>query len=128
MTPQEQLRGICRVAAKVWQVAGEADILCIDQEAAQQMDDMLWTFQAGAFVPHGLSNQEAVRIHTVQSCPESCNVLILCGLWNLPSPLPSCARLVDFIPAEVSAKESARTRYKQLKKIGYTLQVHSLEA
>jgi DNA polymerase-3 subunit chi len=128
LTPQEQLRAICRVINKVWQVVGEADILCADLETAQSVDDMLWTFQADAFIPHELGAKDFVRIHYQQSWPDTCAVVVLCALQNLPEPLPACERLVDFIPAETIARDQARERYKALKNIGYTLQVHTLEA
>jgi len=128
LTPQEQMRAICRVINKVWQVVGEADILCADLAAAQSVDDMLWTFQADAFIPHGLGAGHSVRIHYQQPWPDSCVVAVLFALQNLPQPLPACERLVDFIPAESNARDLARERYKTLKNIGYTLQVHTLEA
>lgn len=128
LTPQEQMRAICRVINKVWQVVGEADILCADLATAQSVDDMLWTFQADAFIPHGLGARDSVRIHYQQPWPDACVVAVLFALQNLPEPLPACERLVDFIPAESNARDLARERYKTLKNIGYTLQVHTLEA
>ncbi len=128
LTPQEQMRAICRVIAKVWQVMGEVDILCPDAATAQDMDNMLWTFQTDAFVPHGLGTDTSVRICYQPPWPVSCQATVLCGLQDLPSPLPESERLVDFIPLDVAARKKARDRYKQLKNIGYTLQVHALEA
>ncbi|PKY10303.1 DNA polymerase III subunit chi [Acidithiobacillus marinus] len=128
LTPQEQLRAICRVINKVWQVVGEADILCDNLEAAQSVDNMLWIFQANAFIPHGLGAGNAVRIHYQDPWPDFCKVAVFCNLQKLPVTLPESERLVDFIPVSPVARDQARERYKQLKSLGYTLQVHALEA
>ncbi|WP_414039728.1 DNA polymerase III subunit chi [Acidithiobacillus sp. M4-SHS-6] len=128
LTPQEQLRAVCRVINKVWQVAGEADILCDNLETAQSVDSMLWTFQADAFIPHGLGVGNPVRIYHQDPWPDFCKVTVLCNLHELPAALPRSERLVDFIPVASDARDQARERYKRLKGLGYTLQVHALEA
>ena len=128
LTPHEQQRGMCRVIAKVWQVMGEADILCPDIEMGQIMDDLLWTFQAGAFVPHVRGTGESIRIHDGGVWPPQSKALVLCGLDELPAPVPACERLIDFIPAAERPRSLARERYRQLKNAGFTMQVHPLEA
>ena len=127
LTPHERRRGMCRVIAKAWQRMGEVDILCPDAETAQAMDDLLWTFQAGAFVPHARAAGERVRIHEQDTWPKQSIALIFCELNDLPAELPICTRLVDFIPATEKARESARARYRELKNAGFTMQVHPLE-
>ena len=128
LTAHEQRRGMCRVIAKVWQVMGEADILCPDTETGQALDDLLWTFQAGAFVPHVRGAGEPVRIHENGAWPLQGKALVLCGLDELPAPLPPCERLIDFIPVAEQLRGFARERYRQLKNAGFTMQVHPLEA
>lgn len=127
LTVVEQRRSICRVIAKAWQVLGEVDILCADPETAQAMDDLLWTFQGGAFIPHGIATDEPVRIHLAcASMPQSVKALALC-IEVLPATLPPCERLLDFIPANPQAKAAARERYRLCKNAGFTMQVHPLE-
>jgi len=130
LTAVEQRRAMCRVIAKAWQVLGRVNVLCNDAELADDLDDLLWTFQAGAFLPHGRDPQEPVCLYigpgtaTLRSAP----VLVLAGLRELPETLPQETRLVDFILPDESAVADARQRYRLLREAGYTMQTYTLEA
>lgn len=129
LTPIEQRRAVCRVVAKAWQVMGEACVLCPDPETARELDDLLWTFQAGSFIPHAMGGDEApVRLYVAgETLPDDSRVWVLLTA-DLPRPLPRCERLVDFIPADPEGREAARNRYRAFKAAGHELLVYPLEA
>ncbi|MBU2790703.1 DNA polymerase III subunit chi [Acidithiobacillus caldus] len=130
LTATEQHRAVCRVVAKAWQVLGQVNILCRDEELAESMDDLLWTYQAGAFTPHGRDPQEPVCLYagTDASVLRPAPALALVGLRELPGNLPEAARLLDFIPPDESGVADARQRYRILREAGYTIQTYTLEA
>ena len=45
----------CRLAEKAYRLDNTIHIRTIDQRAAEQLDELLWTFRDGSFVPHELS-------------------------------------------------------------------------
>jgi len=130
LTAVEQRRAMCRVIAKAWQVVGRVNILCSDEELAQSLDDLLWTYQAGAFTPHGRDPQEPVCLYVGSDATalRPAPALALVGLRTLPKALPEDARLLDFIPPDEASTADARQRYRLLREAGYTMQTYTLEA
>lgn len=123
-----QLQAICRVIQKVYQVTGGAGVLCASAEAARTLDDLLWTFNQGSFIPHGLApSDEPVCLATeVQALPQR-RVLVL-TVPTLPDDLAGFERVVDFILPDPEAVKAARRRYRALASRGYSLTLHPLPA
>ncbi len=129
LTPAEIRRGICRVVAKAWRTLGQVDVYCPTPEEGEILDDLLWTFHAGAFVPHGRDPAEPVFLtHVEEEIREGTPVLVLAGPSGLPAAASRCKRIVDFIPAREQERKDARERYRLLKQSGYIMQIYHLEA
>ncbi len=129
LTPAEIRRGICRVVAKAWRTLGQADVYCSLPEDVEILDDLLWTFNAGAFVPHGPDPAEPVFLtHQDERIREETPVLVLSGPGGIPPAANRCRRIVDFIPAREQERKDARERYRLLKQAGYIMQIYHLEA
>ena len=54
----------CRLAEKVWRLGHRVYLLAADPPAANELDDLLWTFSQGSFVPHALSSRRKTPITT----------------------------------------------------------------
>ena len=54
----EQARQLfaCRLAEKAYRLDNSVYILAHDQAAAEKIDELLWTFRDGSFVPHHLAS------------------------------------------------------------------------
>lgn len=128
LTVVESRRAICRVLAKAWQVLGKVDVLAPDAETQSAFDDLLWTFHAGAFVPHGGSANEPVYLfHDPALRRQEASALALVE-WREPVPGgQNIEHLIDFIPAAEAEREPARERYRQCKQAGYSIQLFPLE-
>lgn len=126
----ESRRAICRVIAKAWQVLGRVDVLAASPELQKSYDDLLWTFHAGAFLPHGSTVQEPVYLFSdpQQRRPEARALVLLEWPGELPAIADTVERLIDFIPAAEADREAARKRYRQCKQAGYSIQMFPLEA
>ena len=48
----------CRLAEKAWRLGNRVYVLAPDQAAAQALDELLWTFSQGSFVPHAVCEQQ----------------------------------------------------------------------
>ena len=44
----------CEIAERIYAQGGRVQIVAVDQEQVARLDDLLWTFKPGSFVPHGL--------------------------------------------------------------------------
>ncbi len=130
LTLVEQRRASCRVVAKAWQVLGRVDVLLPDAGTLTEIDNFLWTFHAGSFIPHGADPMEPVYLFLDPGLRRADAPGLILMEWDRPEiPLaPPADRLIDFIPAAVAARASARERYRQCKQAGYSMQVHPLES
>ena len=97
---------------------------------AQALDDLLWTFRDGSFVPHELYSPGAA---------EPAPVVIGCDpdpqlepdvLINLAEAVPPCfsrfQRLAELVDADPARREASRELWRFYRDRGYPLQKHDL--
>ena len=93
-----------------------------DQNQAEQIDELLWSFDSDSFVPHNLVGEgpkqgAAVEI-SYQPLRGRRPVLI-----NLTSTVPDFAHqfqfIVDFVPTDEALKQQARERFKVCRQRGF---------
>ena len=51
----------CRLAEKAYRLEHSVHIHVDDRAAMQRVDDLLWTFRDGSFVPHEIAESSAAR-------------------------------------------------------------------
>jgi len=100
---------------------------------SKQLDELLWTFSQGSFVPHRI-----VSTDTKEPLAEP--VLIACDLEpqaqrydlmiNLASQVPEFfgryERVAELVDADQSRREHGRERYRFYRDRGYKLNTHQL--
>ncbi|MDH5455573.1 MAG: DNA polymerase III subunit chi, partial [Gammaproteobacteria bacterium] len=47
----------CKLAEKAWRLENTVYIHAKDRADAERLDELLWTFRDGSFVPHGLAGR-----------------------------------------------------------------------
>jgi DNA polymerase-3 subunit chi len=97
----------------------------------QQIDDLLWTFRDGSFVPHevlGVPSAETPAPITIgcESAPSrDCDLLI-----NLSEEIPAIAesfpRVAEIVTSDEDAKNRSRKRFVDYRERGHTLDTHKL--
>ena len=50
--PKARLVFACRLAEKAWRLDNTVHVLAEDDRTARELDELLWTFRDGSFVPH----------------------------------------------------------------------------
>ncbi|MEK8088813.1 DNA polymerase III subunit chi [Thermithiobacillus plumbiphilus] len=122
-----QRQVICRVIQKIYQVTGSVGVLC-EAEDLKPLDDLLWTFSQGSFIPHAIapSEEPVLLSDDIARIPPD-RVLVL-TLAQLPPNLPAFSRIVDFILPDPASVQHARQRYRAFQNQGHTLTVHQLTA
>ncbi|MDA8390375.1 MAG: DNA polymerase III subunit chi [Gammaproteobacteria bacterium] len=113
----------CRLAEIAYQRGHQVLIIAPSDQLAA-LDDLLWTFAAGAFVPHGLHGQdEPVVLASAE--PGGGDVLITLSP-DLPQHLENFARIVEIVGGSEAEKSASRPRFRYYREKGLTPTVHNL--
>jgi DNA polymerase III subunit chi len=121
----------CKLAEKAYLGAHRVLIWHTDAAELQALDELLWTFRDGSFVPHEV-------LATQAEGPQS-PVLLSCGalpageldvVINLPADvpefLPRAKRVVEIIDGDESRRQAGRVRYRAYLERGVQPASHNL--
>lgn len=120
----------CKLIEKAYALGNRVYIHTESTQQAKHMDDMLWTFRDGSFVPHeqhqpGHSHSSPVQIGCHDSPEVDCEVLI-----NLATEVPlffsRFQRVAELVGTEDTAKTQGRKRFRFYRDRGYPLDTHEL--
>ena len=119
----------CRLAEKAYKLEHVVHIHAADPESAQRLDDLLWTFRDGSFIPHevlGSAAPEApVTIGYGKALPNERNLLI--NLANhVPEEAGSFPRVAEIVAADEDSKSRSRQRFVDYREQGHTLDTHNI--
>ena len=122
----------CRIADKAYQQDCKIYIHTDSEQDASLIDDLLWTFRQGSFLPHGRygsAEQDDCAIiigHQPEAPAVSKDVLI-----NLAQEVPlffsQFERVAEMINEDEIQKQHGRERYRFYRDRGYELKTHQLK-
>lgn len=128
---QERHLFACKLIEKAYRSGAFAYVLTDSLEQSQQLDDLLWTFRAGSFVPHQSyqntipEQSNTVLIGTSEPPKQWQNTLI-----NLSSQLPknfqNAEKVLEILDNSEICKENGRQRYRQYQQAGIEVVTHKL--
>ena len=129
-SPQAQAMLTCRLSEKAFRKGHQVFINTASSEQRKQLDDMLWTFTAGSFLPHGRYAEQSDSTHPVLLGhavePEGPSDVLV----NLSSEVPTFFRrfnrVAELVGGDDTQRQAARERYRFYKDRGYTLNTHDL--
>lgn len=121
----------CRLAEKAYRLQNTVHIQAGNRADADRLDELLWTFRDGSFVPH--------QRCTVPSDEQGSPVTIGCEddpieprdlLINLCDDIPSCAeafpRVAELVTSDDDSKQLSRKRFATYRDQGHTLETHKV--
>lgn len=126
--PREQFA--CRLTEKAYQLGHQIYLHVEDQRQAQAMDDLLWTFRQGSFVPHNLISIEGaikapVLIGYGNKLDAKMDVLInLC--LDVPQFFLQFRRIVEIVDQDKGQRHAGRKRYRHYRDQGCLLETHKI--
>ncbi|PKM13334.1 MAG: DNA polymerase III subunit chi [Gammaproteobacteria bacterium HGW-Gammaproteobacteria-3] len=128
---RERLYLACKLAEKAYRSGRFCYILTAHELQGKTLDDLLWTFRAGSFVPHQFyidtaAIENKVLIGTAQSAPEPWQAMIINLSANPPEKLDHCERLLEILDNDENIKAQGRLRYKQYQQAGFKIATHKL--
>ena len=121
----------CRLAEKAYRLNHLVHIRTDDRRSAQQLDDLLWTYRDGSFVPHEIvrAGQDSIEspVTIGHDGPPNRDVELLINLSesaaaeNTPFP-----RIAEIVTSDDDSRRLSRRRYAQYRDMGHTLETHKL--
>ena len=120
----------CRIAEKAYKLGNRIHIHTGSAEQTQLMDDLLWTFRDGSFLPHqqNTSNHDKntpITIGHTKDFSNEADVLINLA-QDIPSFFSQFERVAELVNEDPLYKSQARDRYKFYRDRGYDLNAHNL--
>ncbi len=128
--PDARLRFACRLTEKAYALKNRTYAHVPTAAQARQLDEMLWTFRAGSFIPHAIAAGAAeaevpVRIGHANDCEPDGDLLI-----NLADTIPNFfdrfARVAEIVDASDAGRRTGRERFAFYRDNGYTPNTHNI--
>jgi DNA polymerase III subunit chi len=129
----ERLRVACRIAEKAYRGALRVVVVAPDEQERRSLDDLLWTFADGSFVPHERSDgaQDTSEVPVVLTGgaepPGRIDVIINLG-DAVPAFFERSARIAEIIDGDERRRSAGRARFRIYRERGLEPATHNLRA
>jgi len=121
----------CRLAEKAYRLKHTVHIHTANRQQAEMLDELLWTYRDGSFVPHevldmpGRPVSAPVTIGFNESATGEQDLLI-----NLTDEIPGMAasfpRVVELVTSDEQSRQSSRKRFVHYRELGAELNTHNI--
>jgi len=129
--PDGRERTACRLVEKAYRLGHRVYLLAPDQDATLELDELLWTFSQGSFVPHAVCTVDAdPDVHPVlighTEPPAALNDVLVSLVADVPPWFSRFSRVAELVGAADADKARARERFRFYRERGYPLDTHNL--
>ena len=135
----DYLKFACRLTEKAFRNKMNIYLQTVDAISMQTMDDLLWTFRPGSFLPHGTEDQ-AVQApaqkplniivgHSGQqpsAFVNKDNDLLINLTESITDNFSRFDRVAEVVLGDEASKAKSRERYKFYRDRGYPLHIHNV--
>jgi DNA polymerase-3 subunit chi len=132
-SPDDRLRLACKLTDKAYHLGHRIYIQAQSAEQARRLDDLLWTFRAGSFLPHALAPQAEPSDHPIligvdaEPPAEAAAAQVLINLSDQVPPFYARFERVAEIPGiDEAGRRAGRERFKFYRDQGCALETHTL--
>ena len=122
----------CRLVEKAYKLQHRVFVNAQSTGQAQQLDELLWTFRDGSFVPHELqgsgqpSGIAPVLIGDNERGPDVDMDLIVNLAQEVPPFLERFERAAEVVDSDPTRRTAARERFRYYREQDHDLQSHKL--
>jgi len=125
--PNGRLQLACKLAEKAYLAEQSVLIWHTDPQELRSLDDLLWVFRDGSFIPHDMIGGEAPVILSAGVAPPGpLDVLI-----NLAPDVPPCLaqskRVIEIIDSDETRRKAGRLRFKAYRENGVQPASHNVQ-
>jgi DNA polymerase III subunit chi len=120
----------CRLTEKAYKKGHRVYIHTTSPAQVQQLDDLLWTFRAGSFLPHTVAQDKPVDNQPIllglDAAPQGMDDVLVNLASEVPAFFSRFNRVAELVGGNEEERSSARERYRFYQERGYTLKTHKL--
>lgn len=118
----------CKLAQKAYKQGHRVYLHTSSQASATQLDELLWTFSQGSFVPHQIVTDTPTQTTPVtlgyQQDPQGEYDVLINLTEEVPPFYANFPRIAEMV--EPHQREQGRSRYRFYREQGYALDAHNL--
>lgn len=120
---QDRYLFACKLIEKAYRSGSYCYVLTDSAEQSRIIDDLLWTFRAGSFIPHQLYSGEQPELEQViligsLDAPENWQKVLFNLSSRYPDIGPQTERILEILDNSETTKEAGRNRYRQYQQSG----------
>jgi DNA polymerase III subunit chi len=117
----------CRLTEKAFQLGNRVYIEAASEEQAQALDNLLWTFKQGSFLPHARQDGKAAPILIGHGAEPQTEAQVLINLGTeIPTFYPRFERVAELVGPGDAVRQQARQRFRVYRDDGCELNTHNL--
>lgn len=120
----------CRIIEKAWLKDNRVYVHADSLRSAERLNDLLWSFRQGSFVPHELCNtplDESVPVLIGHGeCPSGLSAVLVNLDQTAPGFFSQFDRVVELIATSEDAKLAGRARWRHYKEYGCEMYSHNV--
>lgn len=120
---------VCRLAGMAWEQGHRIVVLAADAAGAERLDQLLWEYPQGRFVPHarGPADASAPVWITTDHGTDGGDRDLLINLSDVPIDQPGrFSRLLEIVPAEPDRRTASREKFRHYRELGLEPVSHRL--
>jgi len=126
---QDRYLFACKLIEKAYRSGSFCYVLTDDAEQSRIIDDLLWTFRAGSFIPHQIYTGELPDIEKViligsPDAPEHWQKVLFNLSSHYPELGPQTGRILEILDNSETTKEAGRNRYRRYQQSGMKITTH----
>ena len=126
---EQPLLLVCELARKASDAGLPMLVLCASTAQAEALDDLLWSFDPDAYVPHQIvgADEDEDEVPVLIAAPEHDAALrpLVLNLRDAAVP-EGFERVLEVVPADESARGPLRERWKQYQARGLEVSKHDM--
>ena len=128
---QERYLFACKLIEKAYRSGSFCYVLTDNAEQSRQLDDLLWTFRAGSFIPHQIYTGELPDFEKViligsLDAPAHWQKTVINLSSHCPEQLDKIERILEILDNSAATKDLGRNRYRQYQQSGINITTHKM--
>ena len=125
---EDPLLLVCELAKRGYAANLPMLILARDSAQAEALDDLLWSFEDDAYLPHQIAGDDEDELCPILIATPEMDVPARPLLVNLRDEVPagSFDRVLEVVPADPSARGPLRERWKHYQALGFELNKYDM--
>jgi len=128
---QERDEFACKLIEKAYRSGCFCYVLTDNAAQSQKIDDLLWTFRAGSFIPHQIYTGELPALEKViligsLDVPELWQKTVINLSSYCPKQFDNIERILEILDNSEATKELGRNRYRQYQQSDITITTHKI--